>query len=110
VGFVVDNVALGQAFLRVLWFSPVNIIPQLLHIHTCVIWGWTMSPLVVHFHRDTGSPHRNNKKYNIRMATKLERKDLISSSLVVPKKNKLWMDDDYCELKAERVNIEFKVV
>jgi hypothetical protein len=27
VGFVVDKVALGQVFLRVLWFSPVNIIP-----------------------------------------------------------------------------------
>jgi hypothetical protein len=27
VGFVVDNVALGQGFLRVLRFSPVNIIP-----------------------------------------------------------------------------------
>jgi hypothetical protein len=28
VGFVVDKVALGQVFLRVLPFSPVNIIPQ----------------------------------------------------------------------------------
>jgi hypothetical protein len=27
VGFVVDKVALGQVFLRVLQFSPVNIIP-----------------------------------------------------------------------------------
>jgi hypothetical protein len=27
VGFVVDKVALGQAFLQVFWFSPVNIIP-----------------------------------------------------------------------------------
>jgi hypothetical protein len=27
VGFVVDKVALGQVFLRVLRFSPVNIIP-----------------------------------------------------------------------------------
>jgi hypothetical protein len=26
VGFVVDKVALGQVFLRVLWFSPLNII------------------------------------------------------------------------------------
>jgi hypothetical protein len=26
VGFVVDKVTLGQVFLRVLWFSPVNII------------------------------------------------------------------------------------
>jgi hypothetical protein len=28
VGFMVDKVALGQVFLRVLQFSPVNIIPQ----------------------------------------------------------------------------------
>jgi hypothetical protein len=27
VGFVVDTVALRQVFLRVFWFSPVNIIP-----------------------------------------------------------------------------------
>jgi hypothetical protein len=33
VGFVVDKVAPGQVFLRVLRFSPVNIIPPLLHIH-----------------------------------------------------------------------------
>jgi hypothetical protein len=33
VGFVVDKVALGQLFLRVLRFSPANIIPPLLHIH-----------------------------------------------------------------------------
>jgi hypothetical protein len=30
VGFVVDKMALGQVFLRVLRFSPVNIIPPLL--------------------------------------------------------------------------------
>jgi hypothetical protein len=33
VGFVVDKVAPGQVFLRVLQFSPANIIPPLLHIH-----------------------------------------------------------------------------
>jgi hypothetical protein len=32
VGFVVDKVALGQASLRVLRFSPVNIIPPWLSI------------------------------------------------------------------------------
>jgi hypothetical protein len=32
VGLVVDKVALGQVFLRVLRFSPANIIPPLLHI------------------------------------------------------------------------------
>jgi branched-subunit amino acid transport protein len=30
---VVDKVALGQVFLRVLQFSPASIIPPLLHIH-----------------------------------------------------------------------------
>jgi hypothetical protein len=33
VGFMVDKVALGQVFLRVLRFYPANIIPPLLHIH-----------------------------------------------------------------------------
>jgi hypothetical protein len=28
-----DKVALGQGFLRVLWFSPINIIPSLLNTH-----------------------------------------------------------------------------
>jgi hypothetical protein len=31
VGFVVDKVALGPVFLRVLRFSPVNLIPPVLH-------------------------------------------------------------------------------
>jgi hypothetical protein len=31
VGFVVDKVALGQVFPRVLLFSPVNIIPPVLY-------------------------------------------------------------------------------
>jgi hypothetical protein len=31
VGFMVDKVALGQVFPRVLWFSPVNFIPPVLH-------------------------------------------------------------------------------
>jgi branched-subunit amino acid transport protein len=33
VGFVVDKVALGQVFLRVLPFSPASIIPPLFHSH-----------------------------------------------------------------------------
>jgi len=33
VGFVVDVVGLGQVFLPVLRFSPVSIIPPLLHAH-----------------------------------------------------------------------------
>jgi hypothetical protein len=31
VGLVVDKVALGNVFIRVLQFSPVNFIPPLLH-------------------------------------------------------------------------------
>jgi hypothetical protein len=31
MGFVVDKVALGQVFPRVLRFSPVNFIPPMLH-------------------------------------------------------------------------------
>jgi hypothetical protein len=34
VGFVVDNVALGQVSLPVLPFSPVSIIPPMLHTHS----------------------------------------------------------------------------
>jgi hypothetical protein len=34
---VVDKVALGEVFLRVLQFSPDNIIPLLLHTHSCLI-------------------------------------------------------------------------
>jgi hypothetical protein len=37
VGFVVDRLALGQGFLRVLPFFPLVIISQELHIH--IIWG-----------------------------------------------------------------------
>ena len=33
MGFVVDVVGLGQVFLPVLRFSPVSIIPTLLHAH-----------------------------------------------------------------------------
>ena len=31
VGFVVDKVALGQVFPRVLWFASANVIPPVLH-------------------------------------------------------------------------------
>jgi hypothetical protein len=37
VGFVVDEVALGQVFLQVLQFSPVSILPPLL-ILTRIMW------------------------------------------------------------------------
>jgi hypothetical protein len=47
VGFVVRKVSLGQVFLRVLRFRPVNIIPPILHIHSVLQWGrgWSMDPL-----------------------------------------------------------------
>jgi hypothetical protein len=45
VEFVVDRVALGQVFLRVLRCSPVNIIPPLLHIHSCIIWEMDKGPV-----------------------------------------------------------------
>ena len=34
LGFVVDNVALGQVFLQVFWFSFISIISQTLHTHS----------------------------------------------------------------------------
>jgi hypothetical protein len=39
MNFVVDKVALGQVLFRVLRFSPVNVIPPLLHIHSYIIRG-----------------------------------------------------------------------
>lgn len=38
VGFV-NKVKLEQGFLWVLWFAPVNIIPPMLRIYSCIIWG-----------------------------------------------------------------------
>jgi predicted metalloprotease len=44
-------------------FSPVNIIPLLLHIHSCIIWGVDNGPVSGrNFHRDTISPHSSNNK------------------------------------------------
>jgi hypothetical protein len=34
VGFVVNKVALGRIFLRVLLYFPVRIIPAMLHTHS----------------------------------------------------------------------------
>jgi hypothetical protein len=45
MGFVVDKVAQGQVFLLVLRFSPVSIIPPLLHIHSCIIWEMDRGPV-----------------------------------------------------------------
>jgi hypothetical protein len=35
VGLVVDEVALGQSFLRVVWFTPVNNVPMSFSILIC---------------------------------------------------------------------------
>jgi hypothetical protein len=45
--------------------SPDSIIPPLLHIHSCIIWGWTMGQLTSQFHRDIASHFRNNNKKNM---------------------------------------------
>jgi hypothetical protein len=45
MGFVVDKIALGQVSLRVLRFSPVSIIPTLLHIYSYIIWGMENGPV-----------------------------------------------------------------
>jgi hypothetical protein len=39
VGLAVEKVALRLVFFKVLRFSPLNIIPPLLHIHSCIILG-----------------------------------------------------------------------
>jgi hypothetical protein len=62
VGFVVDKVALWQVFLRVRRFSPLNIIPPLLHIHPCIIWGLDNGPIETQFHTDIVSTYRKNNK------------------------------------------------
>ena len=36
VGFVVDYVAIGEGFFRVLLFSPVNIVTRVLHTHSLI--------------------------------------------------------------------------
>jgi hypothetical protein len=45
VGFVVDSVALGQVFLQVLRFYPLQIIPALLHSYSYIILGTYKGPL-----------------------------------------------------------------
>jgi hypothetical protein len=45
VGFVLDKVALGQIFLRVLRFYPVSFISPRLHTHIGIIWGMNDRPV-----------------------------------------------------------------
>jgi hypothetical protein len=44
-GSCVGKIGLAQIFLRVLQFSPVSIIPPLLHGHTYIIWGVNNRPV-----------------------------------------------------------------
>jgi hypothetical protein len=55
-GFVVDNKALGQISVRVLRFSPVNIIPAWLSMRIYELSGEQYARLWPHF-RDMVSPH-----------------------------------------------------
>jgi hypothetical protein len=60
LGFVVDKMALERIFLRVLQFSRVSIIPPLLHIRSCIIWGTDSGPVRGRSSTETTvSAHRN---------------------------------------------------
>ena len=48
VGFLVGRVALGQVFVKVFWFSPVSIIPSMLHTHVWFIYHWCHIILSIH--------------------------------------------------------------
>ena len=63
MGFMVDKVALGQVFLRVLWFFPVCTIPPMLHIHILFICCWWCIVLAIdnitkHFYIQQGSTYK----------------------------------------------------
>jgi hypothetical protein len=59
-GFGVDKVTLGQVFLQVLHFPPVNTIPPMFHIY---FWGMDNGHVSGHTSTKTLSlsPHVNNK-------------------------------------------------
>jgi hypothetical protein len=61
VGFVVDKVALGQVFLQVLQFSPINIIPQWL-IYSYITYGMNNNACWSLQFGDVVSPHRHEKQ------------------------------------------------
>jgi hypothetical protein len=64
VGFVVDELALGQVFVEVLWFL------MSVSFHCCSIFThissgcWTNGLLQAQFHRDIVLPHCNNNNDN----------------------------------------------
>jgi hypothetical protein len=51
VGFVVDELARGNVFLRVLRFSPVSIIPPMFHKSSIRHRGYQEASLVCHWRR-----------------------------------------------------------
>jgi hypothetical protein len=68
LGFMVDIVALGQILPRVLRFSPVSVILLLLHIHSCIIWCWSMGPSEAQFHKNV-VPHYGNNNWEVQLAS-----------------------------------------
>jgi hypothetical protein len=66
MGFVEDTVALGKVFLQVLRFSPVNINPPLLRIHSYIIWGMDKDPLAA------AVPQRHSLRHRKRISTAQE--------------------------------------
>jgi hypothetical protein len=67
MGFVVDEVALGQVFLWDHLLSPVNIIPPWLSILIFFPGGWTIGPLVaaVQGHSFTPSIWTTRSRYRV---------------------------------------------
>lgn len=45
IGFVVEEVTLEQIFLRIPRFYPVIIVPLMLFLHSCIIWGINKGPV-----------------------------------------------------------------
>jgi hypothetical protein len=62
----VDKAALGQVSFRVLRYSPDSIIPPLLHIHSCIIWGMDNGPV-------SGRSSTETQSYPVATVTRLER-------------------------------------
>jgi hypothetical protein len=56
--FALDEVALGQIFLRILRVSSVNINLPLIPIYSCIICGWAEGQLAA------AVPLHSNKKHN----------------------------------------------
>jgi hypothetical protein len=57
------QMTLGHVFLQVLHFLHVRIIPPLLYIHSCVIWGMDSGLLAAQFQRV--SPYHNNNNNSV---------------------------------------------